>query len=101
MEKALKKPWRSAISEFTPDGVSVRGYDVLKELTGTRASPPKRAQPLASILSTQWASFASDPQKVLLPEQVLAASFHLFQLFPMGASCKLTQPGTPHSPAVV
>lgn len=34
MEKALKKPWRSAISEFTPNGVSVRGYDVLNELTG-------------------------------------------------------------------
>jgi citrate synthase len=34
MNNPAKKPWRSAISEFTPDGVSVRGYDVLKELTG-------------------------------------------------------------------
>ena len=29
-----RKPWRSAIAEFRPDGVSVRGYDVLRELTG-------------------------------------------------------------------
>jgi citrate synthase/citryl-CoA lyase len=29
-----RKPWRSAIAEFKPDGVSVRGYDVLGELTG-------------------------------------------------------------------
>jgi len=29
-----KKPWRSAIAEFTPDGVNVRGYDVLRDLTG-------------------------------------------------------------------
>ncbi len=29
-----RKPWCSAIAEFKPDGVSVRGYDVLSELTG-------------------------------------------------------------------
>lgn len=29
-----KKPWRSAIAEFKPDGVSVRGYDVLGDLVG-------------------------------------------------------------------
>jgi citrate synthase len=34
MSAIPKKPWRTAVSEFTPDGVSVRGYDVLKELTG-------------------------------------------------------------------
>lgn len=34
MNKPLRKPWRSAIAEFTPDGVSVRGYDVLRDLTG-------------------------------------------------------------------
>lgn len=28
------KPWRSAIAEFTPDGVNVRGYDVLRDLVG-------------------------------------------------------------------
>ena len=34
MERSKDKPWRTAIAEFTHDGVSVRGYDVLKELTG-------------------------------------------------------------------
>ncbi len=34
MSAAPKKPWRTAVSEFTPEGVSVRGYDVLKDLTG-------------------------------------------------------------------
>jgi citrate synthase/citryl-CoA lyase len=29
-----RKPWQTAIAEFTPDGVSVRGYDVLAELVG-------------------------------------------------------------------
>lgn len=34
MEKDVRKPWTSAIAEFRPEGVSVRGYDVLGELTG-------------------------------------------------------------------
>ncbi len=34
MDRSEDKPWRTAIAEFTHDGVSVRGYDVLKELTG-------------------------------------------------------------------
>jgi citrate synthase/citryl-CoA lyase len=34
MTQPPKKPWRSAIAEFKPDGVAVRGYDVLGELTG-------------------------------------------------------------------
>jgi citrate synthase/citryl-CoA lyase len=28
------KPWTSAIGEFTSDGVTVRGYDVLNDLVG-------------------------------------------------------------------
>lgn len=34
MSTSSKKPWRTAIAEFTPEGVSVRGYDVLRDLTG-------------------------------------------------------------------
>ena len=34
MEASNQKPWRTSIAEFTPDGVSVRGYDVLNDLVG-------------------------------------------------------------------
>ncbi len=34
MTSTPRKPWQSAIAEFTPNGVSVRGYDVLNGLVG-------------------------------------------------------------------
>jgi citrate synthase len=34
MTSTPRKPWQSAIAEFTPNGVSVRGYDVLHDLVG-------------------------------------------------------------------
>lgn len=34
MDAKVNKPWRTAVAEFTPKGVSVRGYDVLGELAG-------------------------------------------------------------------
>ncbi|MBL0419310.1 citryl-CoA lyase [Ramlibacter sp. AW1] len=34
MTPTARKPWQSAIAEFTPDGINVRGYDVLNDLVG-------------------------------------------------------------------
>jgi citrate synthase len=34
MTSTARKAWQSAIAEFTPNGVSVRGYDVLNDLVG-------------------------------------------------------------------